>query len=81
MLLHFKLKRCTINTVSQSCGLRTVVEDVSQMSATLPAQGLDPDHAKGHVLLGLHALLVRGVVKTWPTRAGIKLMCRGEERG
>ena len=56
-------------------GRRSIVEDVSQMSAAPLAYHLDAPHAVAPVGVGADAIFGDGLVEAGPARAGVDIWC------
>ena len=63
-----------IHAVAHPGGLRSVVEDVSQVRATLGTDHFIADHSMGGIMSSDYRLLIDGFSKTGPTCAGVELV-------
>src|SRR5262249_38360770 len=61
-------------------GVRSVLEDVTQVAVTAGTEDLGSDHAVGVVDFRGHVLLGHGPEETRPASAGVELGVRGEQR-
>jgi hypothetical protein len=69
-----KLQRHRIQTISFSCGWRTIGKHMSQMCIATRTENFRPAHAVRVIIFLFHVAINR-CVKTWPTGARLKL-CR-----
>src|ERR1700730_19408860 len=73
-------ERGRVHTVPQSGWLRTIVEDMSEMSVALGAADLGPDHTQRSIGLLDHDVRIDRLGKTWPASPGVELVLRNEKR-
>ena len=74
-----ELQRVAVHAIAQASRLRTVVEDVAEMSAAAATMDLGAQHAEGAVLGRADGILQR-LVKTWPAGAALEFRLRREQR-
>src|SRR5205823_1563902 len=87
LLLGIQFEGGGIDAVAQAGGLRSVLEDVSEMSAARTAHHFRPLHAVAAILFGLDVLFGQRLVETWPActrfifRAGIEHRITASDAG
>src|SRR5437588_4447970 len=77
-LIQFQRRR--VHAIANTSRLRTVGENMAEMSATLCAQDFGPRHHEFFVGLRRDSILRERLVETRPTAAGFELRFRTEER-
>src|SRR5437764_10481635 len=77
-LLQFQRRR--IHAIAKTSRLRTVGENVAEMSATICAQDFGPRHHEFFVRLRGDGILRERFVETRPAAAGFEFCLRIEER-
>jgi len=73
-------ERGRVHTVPESGWLRTIVEDMSEMSVALGAADLGPDHTQRSIGLLEDDFRIDRLGKTWPTSTRVELVLRNEKR-
>lgn len=78
-LIGVELECDAVDAVSLAGRVGTVVEDVAQVTATVSADDLRPDHAVLAVGFRLDGLVVDGIPEARPARAGFELLAGAEQ--
>src|SRR3984957_16595148 len=76
---RMKHQRKTVHAVAQAGRLRSVVEDVAEMTAAAAAVNFGAQHSEGTVL-GLADRVLERLIKTRPAGAALELGLRREQR-
>src|SRR5271155_5314270 len=74
-----ELKRKTVHAVAQAGRLRTVVENVAEMTAATAAMNFGAQHTEGAILMLPHGILQR-LPEARPSSAAFVFRLRGEQR-
>ena len=78
-ILGDKLQRGTIDTVSETTRLGTIIEDMPKMTISIPAPNLSPHHEMAQIPFLLDALIIEWLGEAGPTTARFKLIQATEQ--
>src|SRR5208337_5121195 len=76
----FELEGRRVDAVTQTRGSGAVVEHVSQMSIAGAAEDLGTGHPQAAIILGANVLRIYRLPEAGPTRSGVVLRGRIEQR-
>src|ERR1041385_7990526 len=71
--VFIELQRSGIDTVAEMSRLRSIIKDVSKMSATFAARDFGSPHHEAVILFNFDIFFGNGSPKAWPAGAGIEL--------